>query len=50
MSPQQKVAITETMCSMVGADTYLALKQDEARERTNMDKLRIQREKRYSKK
>ena len=50
MNPRQRAAITEMMRSTVGADTYLALKQGEARERTNMDKLRIQREKRYSKK
>lgn len=49
MNPRQKAAITTVMCSMVGSDTYMALKQDELRERVNMDILRIQRKNRYSK-
>ena len=49
LKPRQKTAISVVLCSMVGSDAYLRLKRDEARERIDMDILRIQRQKRRPK-
>lgn len=45
LNPHQKEAVTEILCSMVGGQTYLDLKHQEAKRRVDMDKSRISRHK-----